>query len=124
MDLAALATPTDRAKLQYLQRSFAETLRALEELNFPEVSRRDARPVLQAASEACIYDGEYAPVVRKYYAFRGDFSQVWFTLDLFTIMPDDMKTARSREEVKFIVKQIVGALIGEVRLGLREELQI
>ena len=77
MDLAALATPTDRAKLQYLQRSFAETLRALEELNFPEVSRRDARPILKAASEACIYDGEYAPVVRKYYAFRGDFSQVW-----------------------------------------------
>ena len=124
MDLASLATPADYRKLEFLKRTFASTLKELDEGKYHTKSKLDGRKIIKAASEACIYDGEYDPVIRKYYAFTGDFSRVWFTLDLFTIMPDCMSTRRNRKEALFIVKQIAALLIGEVRQGLREELRI
>jgi len=124
MDLAALATPTDMAKLAYLKQTFREIVKMVRTMDFPEEAARDALPVLKAAANACIYDGEYDGVVRKFYAFRGDFQRVWFTLDLFTSMPSSMKTIQARREMSLIVRYLVSQLLGEVRLGLREELGI
>lgn len=124
MDLAAMATPADYRKLEFLKRSFANLLEELEMGDFLPRARRDARPVLRAASRACVYDGESGPIVRQYYAVTGDFSRVWFTLDLFSIMPDCIRTRSDIREVKFIFKQIAGLLIGEVRQDLRDELKI
>ena len=124
MDLALSATPADYRKLEFLKRTFGSVLTELLTGNYLEQSRADAIPIVKAASEACIYDGEPGPVVRKYYAFMGDFSRVWFTLDLFNIMPDCVRTRRDRREAAFLVKQIAASLIGEVRWGLREELRM
>lgn len=124
MDLAALATVDDYVKLDYLRKSFEETLRALQTLSFPARARRDALPIIRAASRATIFDGEPGPIVRKYYAFTGDFRTVWFTLDLFTVMPQRIETDEDMHEVRLIVKYLAGALVGEVRMGLREELKI
>jgi len=124
MDLASLATPADYRKLEFLKRTFSATLKELDTGRYHTKSRMDGRKIIKAASEACIYDGEYDPVIRKYYAFMGDFSRVWFTLDLFNIMPDCYGSPQDRKEARFIAKQIAALLIGEVRQGLREELRI
>lgn len=124
MNLAAMATPADYRKLEFLKQSFANTLRELQLGNFPPEARKDVWNILEAASRACMYDGEYSPVVRKYYAFDGDFKTVWFTLDLFTIMPDSWTSKKDLKEAVYIVKQIAALLVGEVRQGLREELRI
>ena len=79
---------------------------------------------MKAAANACIFDGEYDGVVRKFYAFRGDNTRVWFTMDLFTAMPSSMKKKKHRREMAVIVRYLVSELLGEVRLGLREELGI
>lgn len=122
--MSILATPLDYKKIQYLRRSFEETLKLLDAGNYPEEAREEVRPILKAASVACIYNNEWPPEVRKYYAFTGDFTRVWFTFDLLTIMPDDLTTARNRKEARFLVKEIAGLLVGEVRKGLRGELGI
>jgi hypothetical protein len=127
MDLAALATPADHRKLEYLKRSFAAVINELDAIDMSfnaraTNARAEARPILQAAARACIYDGEMDPVVRKYYAFTGDHRRVWFTLDLFTIMPDCIKNPVDRKEAVFVFKQILGLLINEVRFGLRNDL--
>ena len=96
MDLAALATPTDLAKLAFLKQTFREVVHMLKTLDFPEESVRDALPIMKAAANACIFDGEYDGVVRKFYAFRGDNTRVWFTMDLFTAMPSSMRWISSR----------------------------
>lgn len=124
MDISALATPTDIAKLNYIKNAFKEVLYMIQTMDFPPESKRDAIPIIRAATKACIYDGEYDGVVRKYYAFRGDHKRVWFTLDLFTAMPDDMKTRQSQREMHLIVQYLVRGLLREVRLGLQEELGI
>ena len=124
MDLAALATPTDLAKLAFLKQTFLEVVHMLKTLDFPEESVRDALPIMKAAANACIFDGEYDGVVRKFYAFRGDNTRVWFTMDLFTAMPSSMKKKKHRREMAVIVRYLVSELLGEVRLGLREELGI
>jgi len=124
MDLAALSTPTDLAKLAFLKQTFSEVVHMLETMDFPEDAVNDALPIMKAAAKACVYDGEYDGVVRKYYAFRGDHTRVWFTLDLFTSMPSSMKTIRNRREMSLIIRYLVSELLGEVRLGLREELGI
>ena len=124
MDLAALATPTDLAKLAFLKQTFKEVVHMLKTMDFPEESVRDALPIMKAAANACIYDGEYDGVVRQFYAFRGDHTRVWFTLDLFTAMPSSMKSVRNRREMAVIIRYLVSHLLGEVRLGLREELGI
>ena len=123
MGLAEFATPADYRKLTYLRHAFAQVLHALDTLNFPDDARQDARPIIKAASVAEMYDGEYEPVVRKYYAFSGDFRRVWFTLDLFTIMPEK-KTPADERTMRLLIKRLTAALIEEIRPGLREELLI
>lgn len=123
MELAALATPLDRGKLQYLHTAFRGVLKAIDTLQFPPQARKDARKIIKAASRACIYDGDFGPTVRKYYAFTSDHKNVWFTLDLFNVMPE-IKTKRDLEELELLVRHIAASLIGEVRDGLREELLI
>lgn len=122
--MSILATPLDYKKMQYVRRAFEETLKLLDAGNFPDKAREEVRPILKAASVACIYNNEFAPTVRKYYAFTGDFSAVWFTLDFLTIMPDAFDTPRSRREAQFLIRQVAGLLVGEVRKSLREELKI
>lgn len=124
MDISALATPTDRAKLLYLRAAFKKVYQLIQELDFPPESKRDAYPIIRAAANADIYDGEYDGVIRKYYAFRGDNTRVWFTLDLFTAMPSEMDTKNKRREMLLIVRYLVRELLKEVRLGLQEELGI
>ena len=128
MDLAAMATPADYRKLAYLKHSFAEVLRALNALRLTDPvsvrARREAQPILRAAAQACIYDGEPGPVIRKYYAFTGDFRNVWFSLDFLTIMPDCIAKKTDREEAIFLFKNVLALLVNEVRLGLREDLGI
>ncbi len=123
MELAALATPMDRGKLEYLHNAFRGVLKAIDTLQFPPRARKDARKIIKAASRACIYDGDFGPTVRKYYAFTSDHKHVWFTLDLFNVMPE-IKTKRDLEELELLVRHIAASLIGEVRDGLREELLI
>lgn len=124
MDLARLATPEDHAKLQYLRNIYTELLSTLDTAPFHAATKRDARPIIEAASRATIYDGEYDGVIRKYYAFRGDFTRVWFTLDLFTAMPDDLRFQSNRDEMDIILRTITQALLQEVRSGLVEELRL
>lgn len=124
MDLARLATVNDRLKLQYLRNVFTELLESLKRLPFDDKSKKDAIPIIYAAANANIYDGEYDGVIRKYYAFRGDHTKVWFTLDLFTIMPDDISTESDKEEMHVIVTYITQQLLREVRPALVEELRI
>ena len=130
MDLAALATPADHRKLAYLRDAFRRLVHSLDTQPYPAAARRDARPMLQAAANASMYDGVYrcgvpGPIVRKYYAFAGDFCDVYFTLDLFTLMPDPASCTRAdTKELVFLVRNIAALLVGEIRLGLREELRI
>lgn len=124
MDLARLATGEDYAKLQYVRDIFADLVHRLDALPFDTKSKRDARPILVAASQASIYDGEYDGVIRKYYAFRGDFTRVWFTLDLFNAMPDDLSYPVNQEEMHLIMRLLVQRLLMEVRTGLVEELRL
>ena len=123
-----MATPADYRKLAYLKHSFAEVLRALNALRLTDPvsvrARREAQPILRAAAQACIYDGEPGPVIRKYYAFTGDFRNVWFSLDFLTIMPDCIAKKTDREEAIFLFKNVLALLVNEVRLGLREDLGI
>ena len=122
--MSILATSLDYKKIQYLRRCFEETLKLLDAGNFPDDAREEVRPILKAASVACIYNNEWTPEVRKYYAFTGDFTRVWFTFDLLTIMPDNLRTRRNRREARFLVKEVSGLLVGEVRKSLRAELGI
>ena len=128
MDLAALALPADFRKLQYLRTSFAAVLRELNALRLTDPvslrARREAQPILRAAAQACIFDGEPGPVIRKYYAFTGDFRNVWFSLDFLSIMPECLAKKRDREEAIFLFKNVLALLVNEVRLGLREDLGI
>jgi len=124
MDISALATPTDRAKLLYLRAAFKKVYELIQTLDFPAQSKKDAYPIIRAAAKADIYDGEYDGVIRKYYAFRGDHKRVWFTLDLFTAMPSEMNTKAKRREMHLIITYLVRELLKEVRLGLQEELGI
>lgn len=124
MGLADTATPADYGKLQYLHVAFAEILKALDTMDFNPKSRRDARPILKAASTACIYNGDFSPIIRKFYAFTSDFKNVWFTLDLFNVMPDDLDQHKNMEELQLLIRWLAGQLLGEVREGLREELNI
>jgi hypothetical protein len=123
MELDALATPVDHRKLEYLRNTFTGVLKAVDTLEFPPKARKEARKILKAASRATIFDGEYSAVVRKYYAFTSDHKNVWFTLDLFNVMPD-LKTKRDLKELELLVRYIAAGLVGEVRDGLREEMII
>lgn len=124
MDLASMATPNDRIKLQYIRNIFYELLCRIKKLPFEEQARRDALPIIQAASVAEIYNGEYDGVIRKYYAFRGDHTKVWFTLDLFTAMPDDLSSQSDKDEMHVIMTYLVQSLLREVRAALVEELRV
>lgn len=124
MDLARLATPDDHIKLQYIRNIFYDLLCRIRRLPFDDKSRRDALPIIEAASKADIYDGEYDGVVRKYYAFRGDHTRVWFTLDLFTAMPDDISTPSDQQEMHVIMTYLTRQLLKEVRPALVEELRV
>lgn len=123
MELDALATPADFRKLEYLRKTFTNVLKAVDTLEFPPKARKDVRKILKAASRATIFDGEYSAVVRKYYAFTSDHENVWFTLDLFNVMPN-LNTKCDLEELELLVNYITAGLVGEVREGLREELLI
>jgi hypothetical protein len=122
--MSILATALDYKKIQYLRRCFEETIKSLDVGKFPDDAREEVRPILTAASVACIYNNEWEPEVRKYYAFTGNFTRVWFTFDLLTIMPDNLRSKRNRREARFLVKEIAGLLVGEVRKSLRAELGI
>ena len=124
MDLARLATVNDRLKLQYIRNIFSDLLTSIQNLPFETKPKRDAIPIIRAAANANIYDGEYDGVIRKYYAFRGDFTKVWFTLDLFTVMPDDISTESDKEEMHVIMTYLTQQLLREVRPALVEELGI
>jgi len=124
MGLADTATPADYGKLQYLHVAFAEILKALDSMDFNPKSRRDARPILKAASKACIYNGDFSPTIRKFYAFTSDYKNVWFTLDLFNVMPANLEQHKNMEELQLLIRWLAGQLLGEVREGLREELNI
>ena len=124
MDLARLATVNDRLKLQYIRNIFSDLLTSIQNLPFETKSKRDAIPIIRAAANVNIYDGEYDGVIRKYYAFRGDFTKVWFTLDLFTVMPDDISTESDKEEMHVIMTYLTQQLLREVRPALVEELGI
>jgi len=126
MDLADLATPADFRKLQTLRDAFAGTLRAINAMTLPCGIKREATTIIRAAANAAIFNGEPTPIVRKYYAFDGDFKTVWFSLDLFTVMPDCRmtRTLADRRETVFIIKNIMGLLLNEVRPGLRDDVGI
>jgi len=124
MDLARLATPDDKMKLQYIRNIFYDLLCRIRHLPFDEKARRDAIPIIKAASKADIYDGEYDGVVRKYYAFRGDHTRVWFTLDLFTAMPNDITSEHDQLEMHTIMTYLTQQLLSEVRMSLVEELRV
>lgn len=124
MDLAALATPQDYQKLAYLRRAFKDLVHSLDTMDFPKKARKEARPILVAASMADIYDGEFEGIVRQYYAFTGDFDKVWFTLDALTVMPLDNHTSANKRRAQELVMQLAASLIREVRPSLREELKI
>jgi hypothetical protein len=104
--------------------AFAEILKALDTLDFNPKSRRDARPILKAASTACIYNGDFSPTIRKYYAFTSDYKNVWFTTSLFDVMPDNLEQHKNMEELQLLIRWLAAQLLGEVREGLREELNI
>ena len=110
--------------MQYIRNIFSDLLTSIQNLPFETKSKRDAIPIIRAAANANIYDGEYDGVIRKYYAFRGDFTKVWFTLDLFTVMPDDISTESDKEEMHVIMTYLTQQLLREVRPALVEELGI
>src|SRR6056300_663558 len=115
MDLARLATVNDRLKLQYIRNIFSDLLTSIQNLPFETKSKRDAIPIIRAAANANIYDGEYDGVIRKYYAFRGDFTKVWFTLDFLNVQADQHPPETEQGEMHVIMTYLTQQLLREVR---------
>jgi hypothetical protein len=110
----------DGRKLEILRAVFREILFAMDDPKYPLWTRKLGMPVMLAASEACMYTGWYGPVVRKYYAFMGDFSQVWFTRDALAAIPDCVFSCRDRSEMQFAIRFIAKELLNEASPGLGE----
>lgn len=109
----------DATKLAILKSVYSEILMAMDDPKYPAWARKIGMPVIFAASQACMYNGWYGPFVRKYYAFMGDFSQVWFTRDALAAIPDTM-SCRDRAEMQFAIRQITKSLLNEAYPGLGE----
>ena len=110
----------DFSKIMILRSIFAKMLPAMNDPQYPEWAIAYGKPVVLAASKACLYDGRYGPAVRKYYAFLGDFSIVWFTRDALATIPDCLETCVSRAELQFAIRQIAKGLLNERYPGLGE----
>lgn len=111
---------SDQQKLEILRTVFRYMLPAMDDPQYPEWARLRGIPIIFEASQACLYQGWYGPVVRKYYAFMGDFSKVWFTRDALTAIPDCAFSCRERAEMQFAIRFIAKELLNEASPGLGE----
>lgn len=110
----------DFSKLMILRTIFAKMLPAMNDPQYPDWAIRYGKPIIRKASKACVYDGRPGPAVRKYYAFMGDFSQIWFTQDALASIPDCIETCIGRAELQLVIRQIAKMLLNERYPGLGE----